>query len=64
MNNLFLTPKNRVMLDELLNLLAPVCAGEARYALDHTANLEPLYELVYKSVKECMDVLHYELYKR
>jgi hypothetical protein len=64
MNNLFLTPHGRAVLSELLNHLALVCAAEVRYVLDPTEHLQPLYESVYNRVKESMEVLHKELYRR
>lgn len=64
MNNLFLTPQGRPVLSDLLAHLAPICAAEARYVLDRTEDLQPLYESVYNRVEECMDILHKELYKR
>jgi hypothetical protein len=61
MNNLFLTPRGRTVLSELLAHLAPVCAAEARYALDPTENLQTLYQSINNRIKECMDILHNEL---
>jgi hypothetical protein len=63
MNSLFLTPENRALLDQLMSLLAPVCAADARFALNPAEKLEPLYESVHTTVRRCIDALHDELCK-
>jgi hypothetical protein len=63
MNDMFLSPSTRKLVDDIVQHLGAVCGAEARFVQGLKAsNPESIYELLYKEVNECMSALHADLY--